>query len=87
LIWNQSLLHWGSQASPLAPESRISLAVQFQRRDQPPMREPLFDPAAVVPFETRLRLIVAQVLGYRHLYPVLPAVEKFALGLVGHLVQ
>ena len=87
LIWNQSLLHWGSQASPLAPESRISIAMQFQRRDQPPMREPLLDPAGVTSFEARLRLIVAQVMGYRNLYAVPPAVEKFALGLIGHLVQ
>lgn len=87
LIWNQSLLHWGSQASPLAPESRVSIAMQFQRRDQPPMREPLLDPTAVISFEMRLHLIVTQVLGYRNLYAVPPAVEKFALGLVGHLVQ
>ena len=87
LIWNQAVLHWGSQASKLAPESRISIAMQFQRLDQPPMREPLMNPATIVPFETRLRLIVAQVMGYRNLYTVSPAIEKFALGLIGHLVQ
>lgn len=87
LIWNQAVLHWGSQASTLAAESRISVAAQFQRLDQPPMREPLLDPARVMPFETRLKLIVAQVMGYRNLYAVPPAIEKFALGLIGHLVQ
>lgn len=87
LIWNQALLHWGSAASALAPESRISLAMQFQRLDQPPMRAPLLDPAGVVPFEARLKLIMAQVMGYRNLYAVPPPIEKFALGLIGHLVQ
>lgn len=87
LIWNQALLHWGSQASKLAPESRISIAAQFQRADQPPMREPLLDPARVIPFELRLKLVMAQVMGYRNLYAVPPAIEKFALGLIGHLVQ
>lgn len=87
LIWNQAVVHWGSQASKLAPESRISIAAQFQRLDQAPMREPLLDPTRVIPFELRLKLIVAQVMGYRNLYAVPPAIEKFALGLIGHLVQ
>lgn len=87
LIWNQALLHWGSQASGLAPESRVSIAAQFQRLDQPPMREPLLDPSHVLSFEMRLQLIVTQVMGYRNLYAVPPAIEKFALGLIGHLVQ
>ena len=87
LIWNQAVIHWGSAASKLAPESRISIAAQFQRRDQAPMREPLIDPALVIPFELRLKLIMAQVMGYRNLYAVPPAIEKFALGLIGHLVQ
>ncbi len=87
LIWNQAVVHWGSQASRLASESRISIAAQFQRLDQPAMREPLIDPALVIPFELRLRLIMAQVMGYRNLYTVPPPIEKFALGLIGHLVQ
>ena len=87
IIWNQALLHWGSKASPLAPESRVSIAVQFERADQPPMREPVLDPTAVLAFEARLHLIAAQVVGYRNLYALSPALEKFAYGLIGHLVQ
>ena len=87
IFWNQAMLHWGSTASNLATESRVSIALQFQRQDQAPMREPLIDPAGVIPFEARLRFIASQVLGYRNLYPVPPAIEKFAMGLVGHLVR
>jgi hypothetical protein len=87
IMWNQAVLHWGSKSSTMAPESRVSMAVEFQRADVPPMREPLLNPAVMLPFDVRLSLIAAQVLGYRDRYAVHPAVEKFAMGLIGHMVQ
>jgi hypothetical protein len=87
IMWNQAVLHWGSKSSTMARESRVSVAVEFQRADVPPMREPLLNPVALLPFEMRLNLISAQVLGYRDRYRVHPAVEKFAMGLIGHMVQ
>jgi hypothetical protein len=82
-VWNQAVLHWGSKSSPRAPESRVSMAFEFQRTDVPAFNEPLLPPQTIFPFELRLRLIAKQVLQYQHMYELDPAVEQMALQLLG----
>lgn len=72
LGWTQALFHWGGRARQPVTTPRISISVEFQRGDQPPIFEPQFDPAATLDVVTRLRLIMRQALQYQHMYP-LPA--------------
>jgi hypothetical protein len=78
LGWTQAALHWGSRGSPRASHARISMAFEFQRADEPAFNEPLIRPCAPLPLETRLQLICKQILQYRHMYPMDPAVEAVA---------
>ncbi len=82
-MWNQAVLHWGSMSSPRAPESRVSMAFEFQRTDVPAFNEPLIPPLTILDFEQRMTLIAKQVLQYRHMYEVDPAIEEMALKLLG----
>ncbi|MGE4064100.1 MAG: phytanoyl-CoA dioxygenase family protein [Rhodospirillaceae bacterium] len=82
LIWNQALLHWGSKSAAHAVQSRVSMAIEFQRGDVPPMNAPLIKPATLLPFGTRLKLIAKQVLQYRHMYKVAPDLEAMMMKLV-----
>jgi hypothetical protein len=81
LAWNQNLLHWGGRASRRAPAPRLSAAFEFQRRDAPPLNEPLLDAAQRPPFRERLGLIGKQVLQYEHMYPLTPEIERTASAL------
>jgi SAM-dependent methyltransferase len=81
LAWNQAILHWGGRASPRAEGPRTSAAFEFQRGDKPPFNAPLLDPKRVPSFAERLGLIGKQVLQYRHMYPLAPDVERFAIEL------
>jgi hypothetical protein len=81
-VWNQAVLHWGSKTSRLAPESRVSMAFEFQRADIPPINQPLMPPLSILPFESRLKLIAKQILQYRHMYKVDEEIEKIAIELV-----
>lgn len=76
--WNQALLHWGGKSSPLAPEARISMSVEFQRGDATPFNEPLLDLKKPLSFDQRLRLIAKQILQYQHLYPLAPETKTLA---------
>jgi hypothetical protein len=76
LVWNQAVLHWGGRSAPHGGESRVSMAVEFQRIDVPPMNPPLIKALAILPFEARLKLIAKQVLQYRHMYKVAPDLEQ-----------
>ena len=80
-IWNQAVVHWGGKTAPHAQESRVSMAIEFQRTDVPSFHDPLINPHATLPFEVRLKLIGMQILQYRHMYNVLPEVEKIAVEL------
>jgi hypothetical protein len=82
-IWNQAVLHWGSKTSPRAPESRVSMAFEFQRADIPPFNAPLIEPLSVLSFESRLKLIAKQILQYRHMYKLAPAIERMAQQVLG----
>ena len=68
LIWNQVVLHWGSASSEFADKPRMSIALEFQRGDIPPIRGPLLDAQAPPSFEQRIRLIAQQILQYTHMY-------------------
>jgi ectoine hydroxylase-related dioxygenase (phytanoyl-CoA dioxygenase family) len=81
-IWNQAVLHWGSKTSPRAPESRVSMAFEFQRADVAPFNQPLISPLSVLSFESRLKLIAKQILQYRHMYKLEPELERIATGLI-----
>jgi hypothetical protein len=83
LMWNQAVMHWGSRTSFRAPESRVSMAFEFQRADVPPFNQPLIKPGRGLSFEERIRLVAKQVLQYRHMYRVDPAIETMALKLIG----
>ena len=78
LYWNQAVLHWGSRASRLAREPRISMALEFQRGDAAPFNGPLSPPLARPSFEDRLKLVAKQILQYRHMYPLSPEIETLA---------
>jgi len=82
-MWNQAVLHWGSRTSPRGGASRVSMAFEFQRTDVPPFNTPLLAPMAFHTFGFRLRLIAKQILQYRHMYKVDPAIERVALQVVG----
>jgi ectoine hydroxylase-related dioxygenase (phytanoyl-CoA dioxygenase family) len=86
IMWNQAVIHWGSRSSTMTREPQVSMAVAFQRADAAPMPGPLVDPAAVLPFDARMRLILAQLLGYRDRTALHPALEKLALGVMGQRV-
>jgi hypothetical protein len=78
LIWNQAVCHWGSQASKLGTEPRISIALEVQRPETPPVNPPMLKPTAVIPFDLRLNLVARQVLQYAHMYAITPQLERFA---------
>ena len=82
-MWNQAVLHWGSRTSPRGGASRVSMAFEFQRADVPPFNAPLLPPMGFHSFGFRLRLVAKQILQYRHMYKVDPAIERVALQVVG----
>lgn len=70
LIWNQAILHWGGLSSEFGDEPRMSMALEFQRGDIAPFRQPLSDREALPSFSDRVRLITRQILQYTHMYGV-----------------
>lgn len=82
LVWNQAVLHWGGRTSRRAEHSRVSMAMEFQRQDIEPFNLPLLPPGKPVPFELRLQLVAKQLLQYRHMYRLDPALEKLAIELI-----
>ncbi len=79
LSWNQALLHWGSHASRMGKEPRISMAFEFQRADVPVIKGPLVPFDAMPTFERRLGLIGKQIVQYRHMYPLPPELAATAV--------
>lgn len=76
--WNQAVLHWGAQSSGFSEQPRMSMALEFQRADVAPFNQPLLPTLAVLSFEDRLKLTGKQILQYRHMYPLPPAMQAFA---------
>ena len=78
LAWTQAVFHWGGRARIPVTTPRISISVEFQRGDQPPFYEPLLDPQQTPDMTSRLRLILRQVLQYKHMYPLSPDLQSLA---------
>jgi hypothetical protein len=78
LAWTQAVFHWGGRARIPLAQPRISISVEFQRGDQPPIYEPLLDPQHMPDPALRLRLILRQILQYQHMYPLPPALKTMA---------
>src|SRR5262249_2352546 len=76
--WNQALLHWGSRASRLGREPRVSVAFEFQRGDQPAIEQPLLDPLCAPTFEERIGLIAKLMLQYNHMHKLSPELTELA---------
>jgi ectoine hydroxylase-related dioxygenase (phytanoyl-CoA dioxygenase family) len=81
-MWNQAIIHWGARSSPLAAGPRISMSVEFQRGDIPPMNQPLIPPMALLTVKQRLLMICKQVLQFQHMYALNPTLQKFAQEVV-----
>jgi phytanoyl-CoA dioxygenase PhyH len=81
-VWTQAVVHWGGRSSPYAEESRVSMAFELQRADIVPFNQPLLPPGQPPSFDLRLRLVAKQILQYRHMYSLDPALEAWAKGLL-----
>lgn len=82
LCWNQAILHWGSATSRFAEEPRISMALEFQSSSVAPFNEPLIRDPRELTFDLRLKLVAKQILQYRHMYAVDPAIEELAKSIL-----
>ncbi len=79
LCWTQDLLHWGASSSSLATMPRISLSVEFQRGDKPPIAKTVSDPLQRPSFDERVELIQAQLRRYKHMYDPARARRVFVI--------
>ncbi|GAB7126289.1 hypothetical protein JCM19000A_07960 [Silvimonas sp. JCM 19000] len=68
LAWTQAVLHWGARSAPRHSLPRISLAMEFQRGDEPPFAEFCFDPRRMPDFAERIQLIARQLQRYQHFH-------------------
>ncbi len=78
LAWTQAAFHWGGRARQPIDKPRVSISVEFQRGDQPPIYEPLLNPRQSPDAILRLRLILRQMLQYKHMYPLAPDMQALA---------
>jgi hypothetical protein len=74
LCWTQAVLHWGGHTVDWAANPRISLSIEFQRADVPPLSAgmPVLDPNVLPSFRERLRMIGFELLHYQHIHPLTP---------------
>lgn len=82
LCWNQAVLHWGAQSSPFAETPRMSMALEFQRKDVAPFNRPLLGNLPNLSFDSRLKLIAKQILQYKHMYPLPAPLQALAQQLL-----
>jgi len=61
------VLHWGGRTSPRAPESRVSMAFEFQTTKIAPYNKFVLKPDALPSFAERLKLIGQQIVQYPHM--------------------
>jgi ectoine hydroxylase-related dioxygenase (phytanoyl-CoA dioxygenase family) len=83
LVLNPWVLHWSGAATTAAAGPRISLALEFQRGDEPPLNEPLAAPHTTPEFGDRVRLCAQQVVQYRGLWRGDPQALAVAEALAG----
>jgi hypothetical protein len=74
LCWTQAVLHWGGRSVERAPHPRISLSIEFQRADVPPLSAgmPVLDPRVLPSFRQRLQMIGFELLHYQHIHQLTP---------------
>jgi hypothetical protein len=68
LIWTQDVTHWGSRTSEMAKGPRLSMSVEFQRRDEPPLSNFVIRPDQGMTFERKLALIGHAIVNYQHMH-------------------
>lgn len=68
LAWTQAVLHWGARTAPRHALPRISLAMEFQRGDEPAFAEFCLDPQHLPSFAERMQLIARQLQRYQHFH-------------------
>ncbi|MBK9030423.1 MAG: phytanoyl-CoA dioxygenase family protein [Myxococcales bacterium] len=67
LGWTPKLLHWGALARPGAPP-RVSLSIEYQRADRPPIEATVAPLDEIPPPAARRAAIVEQWHRYRHMH-------------------
>ncbi len=67
LIWTQALIHWGSRSSELATAPRLSMSVEFQRADEPPLSGFFMSPGQRLSFAQKLSLVGFAIARYTHM--------------------
>ena len=94
LVWNQCVLHWGGPTSEFAEHPRMSLALEFQRGDIPPVMRPfprgahrpalppLLEQQPSPSFGTRIQLVARQILQYQHMYGLSQGLAELAAYLL-----
>lgn len=64
LGWDETILHWGSVSSPLAPIPRVAMCFQYQSASIPPF-SPTLDVSGYIPaWEAKIRHVVNMVQAY-----------------------
>ena len=69
-IWNQAVMHWGSQSTPFAEGPRLSTSMEFIKKGEKPLRADLalIHPKSVLSFKNRLYLCSELFLQYKHMH-------------------
>nr|WP_303696014.1 phytanoyl-CoA dioxygenase family protein [Brevundimonas subvibrioides] len=81
--WNQAVLHWGGQTSQFCHEPRMSIALEFQRGDEPAFNKPLLGTLPNLGFEDRLKMVAKQILQFQHMYALPQSMRDLATQIVG----
>lgn len=68
LVWTHDLTHWGSRTSEMAKGPRLSMSIEFQRHDEPPLSNFVIRPEQGLTFERKLALIGHAVVHYQHMH-------------------
>jgi hypothetical protein len=66
IIVGANVLHWGSRSSAQATTPRLSLAMQIQGKDTPPLSPQLWEPERIPGFADRRHLVASQLRQFRH---------------------
>ena len=83
-VWDQTLLHWGARSSEFCDSPRLSMALELQRTDIPPLDQIIL-PSNDIPSEViRMRLIGMQILQYEHMYPLDNETRDIAKNLMNY---
>ena len=82
MAWDGQALHWGSAPSIRAKHDRMSIAIEFQRADQPAKGYPLLPPQSMLTWTGRMRLLAKQAVNYAHIREKMsPLKEEFIASL------